>query len=196
MNLLALILESALNQVVTHHESNTPEERQMKSNKLIVAGILLFSAASIAVPSMAGGKGKGCDDMHHAAGWSGQSGLDGRQLRGGIGKALDLTDSQKETLKTQREANKAAHQALQTKLFDAREALATAVSAGASDSELNALADTLGKLQAEQALAGAKTQQAFLAVLTEEQKQTLAQLKAKRLERRENRKETLESTKS
>ena len=195
MNSLALILESALNQVVTHHESNTPEERQMKSNKLMLASILLFGVASIAVPSMAGGKGKGCDDMHHAAGWSGQSGLDGRHLRG-IGKALDLTDSQKETLKTQREANKAAHQALQTKLFDAREALATAASAGASDSELNALADTLGKLQAEQALAGAKTQQAFLAVLTEEQKQTLAQLKAKRLERRENRKETLESTKS
>ena len=167
----------------------------MKSNKLLVAGILLFSAASIAAPSMAGDRGKGCDGMHHAAGWSGQEGFDGRNLRG-VGRALDLTDTQKETLKTQREANKTAREALQTKLFDAREALATAVSAGASDAELNALADTLGKLHAEQALAGAKTQQAFLAVLTEEQKQTLAQLKAKRLEQKESRKDALESTKS
>lgn len=167
----------------------------MKSNKLLVASILLFSAASIAVPTMAGDRGKGCDDLHHAAGWSGQEGFDGRNLRG-VGRALDLTDTQKETLKTQRESNKAAREALQTKVVDAREALATAASAGASDAELNALADTLGKLQAEQALAGAKNQQAFLALLTEEQKQTLAQLKTKRLERKESRKEALESTKS
>lgn len=193
MNSLALILESAPNPVIT--EPNTPEERHMKSNKLLVASILLFSAASIAVPSMAGDRGKGCDDMRHAAGWSGHDGIDGRNLRG-VGKALDLTDAQKETLKTQREANKSTREALQTKLFEAREALATAAGAGASDAELNALAETLGKLQAEQALAGAKNQQAFLAVLTEEQKQTLAELKAKRLERKENRKEALESSKS
>jgi Spy/CpxP family protein refolding chaperone len=107
-----------------------------------------------------------------------------------------LTDVQKETLKAQREADKTAREVLHTKLFAAREALATAVNAGANDAEISALADTLGKLHAEQALAGAKAQKAFLAVLTAEQKQTLAELKAKRQDRKDGRKAARESAQS
>ena len=166
----------------------------MKSTKLLATSILLFSAASIAVPSMAGEAGKKCDMKHHAASWDGQERFGGRDFHH-LGKALELTDAQKETLKAQRDADKTAREALRTRLKDAREALTAAVNAGANDSELNALAEALGKLHAEQALAGAKAQKAFVAVLTEEQKQTMAELKAKHLERKIDRKEKRESTK-
>lgn len=164
----------------------------MKSNKLLATSILLLSIASIAMPTLAG-DGKGRDGRHHA--WAGQEGFGGPEFRH-IGKALELTDTQKETLKAQREADKTARDALHTKLFTAREALAAAVNAGANDAEISALADTLGKLHAEQALAGAKAQKAFLAVLTAEQKQTLAELKAKRQDRKDGRKAARESAQS
>ena len=168
----------------------------MKSSKLIAAGVLLASMSGIAMPGLAGEDHKGCTKgIHHPGAWGAHEGFDGRALKH-IGETLELTDTQKETLKGQREANKAAREALRSKLFEAREALTSAASSGANHAELNALAETLGKLQAEQALAGAKAQKAFLAVLTEEQKQTLAELKHKRMERRENRKEVRKSVDS
>lgn len=167
----------------------------MKSNKLLVAGLLLLSAASMAVPTIAGEAGKNCEGKHHAAKWAEHDGFAGREFRH-MGRALALTEAQKETLKAQRDADESARDARHAKLAEARIALANAVEAGANDAELNALADSLGKLHAEQALAGAKAKQAFLAVLTEEQKQTLAEAKTKRLERKAERKETRESAKS
>lgn len=167
----------------------------MKANKLFATGLLLLSVASIAVPTLAGEAGKKCEGKHYATKMAEHNGLAGREFRH-MGKALALTDVQKETLKAQREADEAARDALHAKLADSRNALAAAVDAGANDAELNALADTLGKLHAEQALAGAKAKKAFLAVLTEEQKQTLAEAKTKRLERKAERKEVRESAKS
>lgn len=163
----------------------------MKANKLLATSLLLLSVTSIALPTMAGES----DGRHHDRKWTQSEGFDGREFRH-LGKALALTDAQKETLKAQREATKSARGDLQTKLADARDALATAVEAGANDAELNALADVLGKLHAEQALANAKAKQTFLAVLTAEQKQTLAEAKSKRMERKGERKEARESAKS
>ncbi|HSC68650.1 MAG TPA: Spy/CpxP family protein refolding chaperone [Cellvibrio sp.] len=166
----------------------------MKSNKLLATGILLLSVAGMATTSLAG-DGENCRGKHHAAKWSGHDGFGGGEFRH-LGRELALTDAQKETLKIQREADKPARDALHTKLADARQALATAVDAGANEVELNALADTVGKLHAQQALAGVKAQKAFLAVLTPEQKQTFAELKAKRIERKNERKDASEPTKS
>jgi len=163
----------------------------MKAYKFLATGLLLLSVASIALPTMAGEAG----GRHHDGKWAEREGFDGREFRH-LGEALALTDAQKETLKTQREAAKVVRKALQTKLADARNALATAVDAGANDAELNSLADVVGKLHAEQALEGAKSKKAFLAVLTETQKQTLAEAKTKRLERKADRKGERESAKS
>lgn len=167
----------------------------MKSNRLFATGVLLLSFASVAVPTLAGETAKNCDARQHNGKWLGQESFGGRDFRH-LGKALDLTDTQKETLKAQREEGKVAREALFTKLAEARQALAAAVDAGANESELNALADTVGKLHAEQALAGAKAHKAFLAVLTAEQKQTLAELKAKRLEHRSKHRTVDESAES
>jgi protein CpxP len=167
----------------------------MKPNRLFATGVLLLGFASVTMPTFAGDAGKNCDPKHHAGQEFGQANFGGRDFRH-LGEALALTDAQKETLKTQREAGKTAREALFTKLADARQALATGVEAGANDSELNALADAVGKLHAEQALVGAKAHKAFLAVLTAEQKQTLAELKTKRLEHKHKHRAVDESAES
>lgn len=151
----------------------------MKSFKLLAGSVLLLGSVALAVPGFAGDRdGKG--DWKHHGGWEGHGGRH-------IEKLLDLTDAQKETLKAQREAQEDTREAQQAKIAEARNALASAVDAGANDAELGALAETLGKLHAEQVLAGAKARKAFIAILTDEQKQTLADLKAKREERRSTR---------
>lgn len=167
----------------------------MTSNKLLAVGVFLLSVASIGMPAMAGERGKKCDGKHHAGAWAGHKGFEGRNFRHAE-KSLGLTDIQKETLKTQRQADKAARNALHANLADAHKALAAAVDAGANDAELGVLAEAVGKLQAEQILAGAKARKAFIAVLTEEQKQTLAEVRSKRLERKEGRRDTREPVKS
>jgi protein CpxP len=167
----------------------------MKSKNSFMAGLLLLGAASVAVPTLAGESGKNCGGKHHAAKWAHHDGLTGGEFKH-MGKKLALTDAQKEILKEQRNADESARDARHAKLADARDALANAVATGAKDAELNALADSVGKLHAEQVLAGAKAKKAFLAVLTDEQKQTLAEVRAKRLERRAERREARESARS
>lgn len=166
----------------------------MKSIKLLSAGIILLSAASV-MPVIAGGAGKDCDVKHHIGQWGGDDGMGGREFRH-MGHFLDLTDEQKATLSGQRDANKTAREALHAKLSSARDALATAVESGANDVEVAALVDTLGNLQAEQVLAGIKARQAFLAVLTDEQKAKLAERKTKRLERKLERETESKGTES
>lgn len=166
----------------------------MKLNTLLLTALLLTSA-SIAVPTIAGESGKNCASKHHATKWSQHDDFSGGDLHY-MGKKLALTEAQKETVKTQREADESARTARHAKLVEARNALAAAVEAAANDAELNALADSLGKLHAEHALAGAKAKKAFLAVLTQDQKQALADAKAKRSERKATCKEAREAAKS
>ncbi len=153
----------------------------MKSFKLLAGSVVLLGSVALAVPGFAGERGDKGDWQHRGGGFDGHGGRH-------IERLLDLTDAQKAILKAQREAQADNREAQQAKVADAREALAAAVESGANDTQLNALAETLGKLHAEQVLAGAKARKAFIAVLTDEQKQKLAELKAKREERRGERK--------
>lgn len=168
----------------------------MKAIKLLATGALLLGTAGMVVPSMAAEAAKPCNGGGYHASKDGHYGGKHAGHQGRMARVLDLSDAQKETLKSQREANKAARGALHSQLKEARTALNTATEAGANDAELNALAETLGRLQAQQALAGAKNHQAFLAVLTDEQKQTLAEMKSKRMERKGSRKNDSESKSS
>ncbi|WP_049629681.1 Spy/CpxP family protein refolding chaperone [Cellvibrio sp. pealriver] len=166
----------------------------MKSITLLSVGVVLLSAASV-MPAMAGSSGKHCDVKHHIGQWGGHDGMGERELRH-LRHALDLTDEQKATLASQRDTNKAEREALHAKLSGARAALTTAVESGANDAELAVLADTLGKLQAEQVLAGLKARQAFFAILTDEQKAKMAELKTKRMERKKELKSERKETQS
>lgn len=163
----------------------------MRAIKLLATGAFLVGAASMAVPNFATETDKAGQAYHH----SGKTGHhhykgDGQYAGhfGRLERALNLSDAQKETLKSQREAGKATRAALHGEIKKARLALNLAVEVGANEAELNALAEALGRVQAQQALTNAKSHQAFLAVLTDDQKQTLAELKAKRMERTDWRK--------
>lgn len=157
----------------------------MNTIKFMAAGALLIGAATLAAPGITAETGKTCDGVraaHHMSKGSHHGGKYTGHL-GRLERKLDLSETQKATLQSQREANRSAREALHEQLGKARTALDKAVEIGANEAELTALADALGRLQAQQALAGAKNHQAFLAVLTEEQKQTLAELKSKRMKR-------------
>lgn len=167
----------------------------MKAIKLLATSALLMGSAVLVAPGIAAEIDKTAQGYHHM-GKSGHHHSKGdKQYTGHVGRmahVLGLTDTQKETLKSQREADKTTRVALQGQIKNARLALNSAVEAGANEAELNALAEALGSAQAQQALAAAKNHQAFLAVLTEEQKQTLVELKSKRMERKGFRKESRE----
>lgn len=153
----------------------------MKTIKLLSAGVILLSAASV-TPVMAYDHGKDVDAKHHAGHWGGPAGFGASKFHH-FGRGLDLTEDQKATIKAQYEATKAERKQLHQKLAEARAALESAAKSGANDAELGALADALGKLHGERELAAIKDRQAFLAVLTDEQKAKLAERSKKRFER-------------
>ena len=136
---------------------------------LLIGGLLVsFAMAPLAV--MAGEGHKHCP--HHGAGFG--LGKGGQHLL----QKLDLSEEQQAALKAQREANAESHKALGEQHKQAKEALMAAAEAGESDSKLQTLADALGKLQAQQALARAQEHKALLSLLTPEQKTKLGELKA------------------
>ncbi len=154
----------------------------MKVTKLSLLAVVLASGVSLAASSFAGQANDIADCPHHHT--MAKFGPDeASRPMGHMLKGLDLTDAQKVTLKSQRDADAKSREQLQEKLLSAREALQKAVVSGASDSQLQSLAGKLGQLESERALAMAKGQKAFLAVLTPEQKQKLEAQKAERQEK-------------
>lgn len=145
----------------------------MKRLNYLATTAAIIGSLTLAAPGFAGDKQhEGYGKKHHS---------DWRQDHGmRVDKMLDLTDEQKETLRNQREGDKAARHALHGKIAEAHKNLMTAAESGANEAELSALAQTLGGLHAEKALAAAKAHKAFIAILTPEQKQKLADVKAKR----------------
>lgn len=153
----------------------------MKSFKFLASTAVIIGSLTLAAPGFAGGDRDFDHGFKHHHDWRPDHG--GKRFE----NFLELTDAQKETLRAQHKAEKSAQRALHSKIAEAHQALNTAVESGANEAELSALAETLGKLHAEQALAGAKAHKAFIAVLTPEQKQKLAEAKAKREERKKSR---------
>ena len=153
----------------------------MKSIKFLASTAVIIGSLAFSAPGFAGGDRDFGPGFKHHQDW--------RPDHGGkrFDNFLELTDAQKETLRAQHEAERPSQHALHSKIAEGHEALNTAVESGANDAELSALAETLGKLHAEQALAGAQAYKAFVAVLTPEQKQKLAEAKAKREERKKSR---------
>lgn len=149
----------------------------------LLASLVALSPITQAAPSEGckGGKGHGDADFFAKG---------GREWR-----ALELTTEQRDTLKQQREASRAGQQALHEQLQTARQALLTAASSGESETRLQVLAAELGHLQSQQALAQAKAQREFVALLTPEQKATLAEISAKREAKWQERKEDREARK-
>lgn len=140
--------------------------------KTALISSMLLVIVGMTTPAYAGEQGKVCKHDGSIAG------LYGRQHERHITKALSLTEEQQQTLKSQRETQAQARQQLREQTRKAEEALISAVNSGANDSELQILANELGKLKATASLERAKSHKAFLAVLTPEQQQALQEMKA------------------
>lgn len=164
--------------------NNTQSLMATRNKSFSLKSLAIASALCVSLVSMGAsadmdkkGGGKECSHKQH----------DAHAMHKGMGEdmhrmeqSLNLSEDQKAKLKANREAKRASHEALGAKAKAAQEALANAVDAGASDSKLKSLAADVGKVQAEMALDRASGQKAFIAVLTPEQKQKYASLKAER----------------
>ena len=102
-----------------------------------------------------------------------------------LAEELALTDEQKAALKTHRKAERETMKAARKQMFEAQKALQDAVENGVADDQLAVLASKVGELTAQGAMHRAKSQQYFQSILTPEQKQTLADMKAERKARKQ-----------
>jgi len=158
----------------------------MKTFKSPLIVGLLMSGLVLAGGAYAGQDSKPCPDHPPMHKFGPEQG--GRAM-GHMMKELNLTEAQQAQLKTQREAQEQNRKARFEKMKTAREALHQAVESGASDAKLKSLAADIGKLESENALDMAKSQQAFMAILTPEQKQKMEKMRAEHQQKMQERME-------
>lgn len=162
----------------------------MKNWKAIAAGVAL--AGALAVPGMA--LAQAGDDSeprmyrgHH--GHHDHRGPKGGHFFGRMAEKLDLTEGQKAQLKANREANKADRQASREKMRELHKQIREAIDSGADQATLDGLGAELGKLQVAKMQQFQEQRQQFEAILTDEQKARLEEMKAERKARWKERRE-------
>lgn len=97
---------------------------------------------------------------------------------------LDLTEGQVAQLKVNREANRDARKAQREQMRELRKQLREAIDSGADQGTLDELGAQLGKLHVAKMQEMQQMRQQFEAILTEEQKAKLKQMKEERGGRR------------
>ena len=168
----------------------------MKKTNVVVATILATIVGFGSGSAMAkGGDGERSWKHHsgkHHGGKHGKRG--GRHMMKRMMKKLDLTDDQKAQVKQMRETQKAENQVLRDQMKQLREDMksldrndATAVAQ---------IATRKGELSQQMFIAKNNARLAFEAILTEEQKAKLAEMKAKREARRAERMKKREERKA
>ncbi len=113
----------------------------------------------------------------------GHGGFGEGMLGGMIGHALNLTDAQKEQIKTIKTAAFKNNQALMTQLKAARETERAAIKAGNSDAELAQLAQSYAPLHTERHATRLQTEAKIYKVLTPEQRAKADEIRGKMRER-------------
>ncbi len=102
-----------------------------------------------------------------------------------IAKKLGLTEAQQAEIKTLREAQKEEHKALREEMKAFREKMkALDTSSADYDSQVAALADEKANFERKRFIQKSAARQAFMNVLTEEQRATLKTMKEERKNRR------------
>ncbi len=116
-----------------------------------------------------------------AAGWHGH----GQHHMGWMAKQLNLTDAQKEQIKSMRQAQRATMRPLMQQLAENRQALLTATASGAFDqAKVTALANQQAQTMAQLTVQKESMQhQIYTQVLTAEQRAQADQLRQKQLAR-------------
>lgn len=146
-------------------------KRSPKHLVTILAGTLLLGATGAALAYDGGDYGKrGCD--HH-----------GGAAMHGLKRLDNLSDEQRDQIKTITRERRDAMQERRKAMRDSRRALHDAMQQGADEATLRPLAEKQGEMVTEMIMERAKLRSQIHAVLTEEQRQHLEQM---RTERRNN----------
>lgn len=122
---------------------------------------------------------------------------DGKRMRGhhgkrghfGMMKQLDLTDAQKEQIKAIRQASRESTQSLRENLKANREQLRQVTANGQfNEAQVQAIATQQSGIMAQLLVERTRVKSQIYQILTAEQKAKIEEMKAKMLERRQNRK--------
>lgn len=158
-----------------------------KSRVLTLAGALLLVGATLA--AAAGARGFG-GPGHHARGFHGGPGACdafGGPGPGPLGRALhrlDLSADQRDRIESLVEAHRDATESLRTEIRDGfRDRLASDLATEFDESEVRARAERRAKAMIEMEVSRAKLHADVLSVLTAEQREKLAEMKARFAER-------------
>ena len=149
---------------------------------LAVAGVLAGTGAVIAIPTSGEALERSMQGPH-------RQGPPGRAPFGAIFSELDLTEAQRAAIRESMAAERESHQDIRGRLFEARKLLREAALRGEDESILSQLAQTVGTIESEMALAEAKQFATIVALLEPEQKAKLEELHAQMESRREERRE-------
>lgn len=161
----------------------------MKTHK--AALLALVSIAMLSMPAYAEGDGRKGDRGPRGGPGFGMPGMLGPEMiMGRMADRLGLDDTQRETVRNIMDAAKPEFQVLHDKAKANRDALAN-LDAGSAEVQNIAIAN--GELATEATLLFARVRGEINAVLTEEQRAELAELKALRDERRDERRERREN---
>ena len=150
-----------------------------------IAGLLVGAGAILAVP----GSGEAFQRGMQGPRWQGPPGPPGGMAFGRFLRELDLTEQQRDAIRESMVSERDAHRDLYERLFEARKNLQEAVLRGEEESVLAQLAQAVGRVETEAALAQARHFASIVAILEPEQKSALEELYAQAESRREERHE-------
>ena len=120
------------------------------------------------VAALAAGMALGQSAPTHGGHRAGQGAMMNR-----LGADLNLTDAQKQQVRSIFSASRQAAQPVQDQIRQTRQALAAAVKSGASDADIDKLSSSLGPLLAQESAIRAKSFAKFYGTLTPDQKDKL-----------------------
>ena len=153
---------------------------------LVAAGLVaaLAGGAAIAVAQSPQGGGPGIGGPGRGGMRGGQRGFGGPMGDLGL-RGIDLTDAQRDQLRTIMESHKQEFEAVRTKLREAHQGLATATNAQTVDeAAIRARSTALATALADEAILRAKVRVEVNGILTAEQLQQLQERKAEVQKRR------------
>lgn len=146
----------------------TNEERDMKQWKRFAGTFALASAMTLTAVGTAFAQEQHGHHSHH------------RQHFASLAKKLELTDAQKEQIRGLRAEHRGEVRSLRKQSHQLRRELRMAIAKDADRATLDALGEKLGRVRVASAKMRYEQRQAFAAILTDEQKAQLQQLRSQR----------------
>lgn len=147
----------------------------MKNWKIAAVSTLAITSMGLSAMTVAG-HDHGRDGARH--GFM-KSGHEGKSLNR-MAKKLDLSDEQKSQIEALFEGTEDERSAHHDAMQEARKNISEAISSGASQSDVQLMADKIGQLVADKTMAKYQMRQKMSAILTQEQLEKMDELRNKR----------------